>query len=231
MGLRDTIAKEYMSENDHFSDAFNYLFGKKAFIRPEDLTEQDATELAVIEHLGAVFEQQRIRDILKSCVIKHSSKATLVLLGIENQSEIHYALPVKNLLYDALNYAAQVEAQRSRHRQDRDLTTSGEFLSGFAKSDRLTPVITLTIYFGNQQWDAPRSLLEMTGEIDPTISGFVNDYHSHLIIPSEIDDFSTFTSELRNVLEFVKYSDDKKKIYDWCMKMLRSKRSTFKPYI
>ena len=36
-------------------------------------------------------------------------KTKYVLYGVENQTDIHYAMAVKNHLYDALEYAGQVE--------------------------------------------------------------------------------------------------------------------------
>ena len=41
-----------------------------------------------------------------------------VLYGVENQSEIHYAMAVKNNLYDALEYAGQVEEAAKSHRKE-----------------------------------------------------------------------------------------------------------------
>ena len=41
---------------------------------------------------GDVIEKQKERDLLKQCVIRQNDKRTLILLGIENQSEIHYAI-------------------------------------------------------------------------------------------------------------------------------------------
>ena len=38
-----------------------------------------------------------------------------VLYGIEAQSEIHYAAAVKNNLYDAIEYAGQVEEAARSH--------------------------------------------------------------------------------------------------------------------
>ena len=39
---------------------------------------------------------QKYRDILKSAVIKQDEKMSYVLLGIENQTDVHYAMPVRN---------------------------------------------------------------------------------------------------------------------------------------
>lgn len=43
--------------------------------------------------------------------------AEYVLYGAENQSEIHYAMAVKSCLYDALDYAGQVEEAARSHRR------------------------------------------------------------------------------------------------------------------
>ena len=40
-------------------------------------------------------------------------EAVYVVLGIENQDKIHYAMAVKNMLYDALQYAKQVEGGKA----------------------------------------------------------------------------------------------------------------------
>ena len=44
-------------------------------------------------------------------------KAAYLILGLENESKIQYAEPVKNDLYDFLRYAAQVRQTEKRHRR------------------------------------------------------------------------------------------------------------------
>ena len=214
MGKKDTLTKQYLAQDEIFADAFNYfLFNGEKVINSDDLREQDATELAIIQKMGKVFASQKMRDVLKLCTIKHSDMATLVLMGIEGQANIHYAMPVRDYLYDALNYASQVEAFRKKHEEDNDLV-GDEKLSGFSKEDRILPVITLCICFDKKKWDAPRSLFDMFGNVDPRIRKYVDDYKLNLITPEEIRDFSKFTSELGMVLEFIHNSDDKKKLRD-----------------
>ncbi len=89
---------------------------------------------------------QKFRDILKRCCIKDGKDATYVLLGIENQSEIHYAMPVRNMLYDAINYANQVKALADIHKEKKDLKNA-EFLSGLTIDDKIKPVITIVLYW------------------------------------------------------------------------------------
>ena len=214
MGKKDTLTKQYLSQDKVFADAFNYyLFNGEQVIKVQDLKEQDPTELAVMEKMGKIFANQKMRDVLKLCTIRHSKIATLVLLGIEGQAEINYAMPIRDYLYDALNYASQAESIRKKHEEDNDLT-GAERISGFAKSDHIVPVITLCICFDKKVWDAPRSLYDMFGNVDPRIKNFVDDYKLNLITPNEIEDFTKFASELGFVLEFIHNSDDKQRLRD-----------------
>ena len=46
-------------------------------------------------------------------------EAAYILLGIENQTDIHYAMPVRNMIYDALQYGKQV-ADTAANQQKND---------------------------------------------------------------------------------------------------------------
>ena len=157
---------------------------------------------------------------MKGLVVKESSDTIYALLGIENQSEIHYAMPVRNLLYDTLNYASQVSKKSAEYRKarkeqrekgnDRNFKeTKAEFLSGFQKEDRLKPVFTLTVYFGTDDWDAPRSLREMFDIKEHSLLGLLPDYPLLLILPKEISDFGLFHSEFGHLMHIIGVSDDR----------------------
>ena len=160
---------------------------------------------------------QKYRDILKSAVVMQEDEAAYILLGIENQTDIHYAMPVRNMIYDALQYGKQVADTAANHRKsDKSFRkrTSEEYLSGFYKEDVLKPVVTLVIHFGADEWDAPLSLHEMMGTQNEKLMHYVQDYQIHLIDPAKLteEDLKKFTSSLREVIEYIKYSKDKEKL-------------------
>lgn len=209
MGKQDLLAKKYMSDNEKFADVFNYyLYNGKQVIKPENLHEESISEIALpySEKNKNTFIE-KYRDIIKRCVVKSDNYYTYFLLGIENQSEIHYAMPVRNMLYDSLNYSGQVNRIEKNHKKCKDKLSSAEYLSGVTKSDKITPIITLVLYWGNEAWDGPKSLYEMFKETDLDILRYVNDYHINLIEPKDIKDFSKFRTELGKVLEFINASD------------------------
>ncbi|WP_330606361.1 Rpn family recombination-promoting nuclease/putative transposase [Blautia massiliensis (ex Durand et al. 2017)] len=95
-------------------------------------------------------------------------------------------------------------------------STSGEYLTGFYKDDRLIPVITTVVYFGSDTWKAPRSLHEMLSVQDPEILSMVPDYRINLFSPAEIKDeeLDKLQSNLKEVMLFIKYSKDKRKLQE-----------------
>lgn len=218
MRKKDTETKAYMRENKVFADAFNYLIynGRKE-IRPENLKELDTTELVQLvasEKNQKKEAVQKYRDILKSAVIMQDQSATYLVLGIENQSEVHYAMPVRNMIYDALQYGTQVTAIASVNKEKETAKTSAEFLSGFCKKDKLLPVITLVIHFGADPWDGARSLYDMMDLEKEELRAFVQDYKIHLIDPASMkpEELEKFSTSLRGVLGYIKYSQDKEKL-------------------
>jgi len=213
LGKNDSITKKYMRQNDRFADVCNYyLFDGESVVKADELEEKDITELAVIKDKNSkVMTAQRFRDILKNCIVKSANGVTYMLIGIENQTDINYAMVIKNMVYDALNYATQAEQCAKRHRDDKDLE-GAEFLAGFAKNDKLMPVITITIYWNSGKWDGSRSLHEMLDVKDKNILEYVSDYKLNLVVPNDIDDFDKFNTELGKVFNFISYSEDKDQI-------------------
>ena len=204
----DTITKKYMENPIVFADTFNQFL----------YIPYGAS--------GASVPEQKYRDVLKLLYAMTDGRTAYCVMGIENQAEIHYALPVRNGVYDFLQLSHQVSEAASTHKQamkkmklehanepqEKREPTDGEFLSGFWKTDRLIPVVTLVIYFGSDSWDAPLSLKEMYSNTDNVILAHAPDYHVNLIAPKEMsdDEINEFHSNLREVMLYIKYSKDKK---------------------
>ena len=155
-----------------------------------------------------------MRDIFKNASIKYTGKSYVVLIGVENQSDIHYAIPVKNMFYDVMAYGNQVKETAKKHRKEKDTATSDEFLSGFTKEDKLIPVITITVYLGTKEWDGPRKLSDMFGDVDEELLPSIPDYRINLLAPREITDFTGFRTSIRQLFEVLKNAYDKEKMQE-----------------
>ncbi len=218
-------------------------------IKPEELTERDPTEIA-LPYGGdsAVVPVQKFRDVQKLYAAMTDGKMEYVLYGVETQSRVHFAMPVRNYLYDALEYAGQVEEAARSHKKEREEQKkktreagkyegeetdgqgrktfgSEEFLSGFGKEDKLIPSITVTILFSAKPWDGPLSLFEMMGISDPAVQACMDNYYMRLIAPAQMADeeIMKFQSSLREVLLFIKYSENK----DELSRMLENNQKRF----
>ena len=166
---------------------------------------------------------QKYRDVFKSMVIKQEEKTSYVLLGIENQTDVHYAMPVRNVIYDALQYGRQVAdiaADHRRNKKDFPGKSNGEYLSGFFKEDHIRPIITLVIHFGAEEWDGPLSLHEMMATRDMEILSFVENYRIHLIDSTKLteEELNKFSTSLKEVMGYIKYSKDKEKLMEFLRK-------------
>ena len=121
---------------------------------------------------------------------------------------------LKNMFYDVMAYGNQVKETAKKHRKDKDTTTSDEFLSGFTKEDKLIPVITITVYLGTKEWDGPRKLSDMFGDVDEELRPFIPDYRINLLAPREITDFTGFRTSIRQLFEVLKNAYDKEKMQE-----------------
>ena len=130
MGKKDIIQKLYTEDNRIFADIVNFmLYDGREVICPEDLEELSCEQVMLAEredfhaekekngkHRSAKYiGLQRYRDVQKRLVIRQAKDTVYVLICLENQSEVHYAMPIRNMLNDALNYVRQVETLSKQH--------------------------------------------------------------------------------------------------------------------
>lgn len=214
MGKIDTETKAFMSDPARFADAFNYLiYDGQPVIKPEELKPLDTTEIAIPYGNKVRAHKQKYRDVLKLLTAMQDDEAIYAVAGVENQSFVHYAMPVKTMDYDATSYVEQViAAKRSYGKEDK--LTGDEFLSGFRKGDKLMPVITLVIYFGASEWDGSMSIHDLLNTKNERLLRFVPDYRINLIAPAQMpdEDFEKFSTDFRDVLQFIKHSRNEKEI-------------------
>ena len=226
MGAMDIEGKRYLSNPIFFADAFNYLlYDGEPVIQPAALRELDTTELAVPYGNNARAPVQKYRDLLKLWNAMMDDTAIYVMLGAELQDKVHYGMPVKDGLYDMLGYSKQIaEIKRSYQKDDADgegeisvdngvlklRLTSEEFLSGLRKGDKLIPIVTAVVYFGDKPWDGPRSLFDMLNVRDERLYRFLSDYKLNLISPADMaeDEFKKFHTDLGFAMKLIKHQSE-----------------------
>ena len=176
----DTVLKNYWSDNGQFADFFNaVLFGGEQVISPDELEDIDTEESSVMEHRDYAESIKASRDSIKICKKSTAYGVELVMLGIESQEHIHYAMPMRVMGYDYGAYRKQYDSN-AKHYQTSDGLTADEYLSRMKKTDRFAPVITVVVYYGDNPWDGATTLHGMLN-IPDKIKPFVNDYKILLV--------------------------------------------------
>ncbi len=176
----DIVVKKYWQNKEHFADLFNAILFKGASrIKPEELEDMDTEESSVLEHREYAESIDASRDNVKIRKKSTQYDVEFVILGIEGQERIHYAMPMRVMGYDYGTYKKQYEANAAKYKDKKDLTED-EYLSRMKSSDKFIPVITVVVYYGEKEWDGAVSLHGMLN-IPQEIEHFVNDYRIHLV--------------------------------------------------
>lgn len=216
MGEPDIALKKYFSDKKRLADIFNYYcYDGREEIRPEELETKDRISNILISGKGKKkYPVERIRDVL---AVAQRNGTVLLLLGIENQNAIDYGMPIRHMVYDALTYANQIEdkAKQKKKESGQTETTGSEFMSGFSKGDKLTPILTLVIYYGRKPWDGPRNLEDMLDMkcVPPEIQSYIqSQYALNLLEARTIRDYEKFHSDIREVFRILSCDDDRKKM-------------------
>ena len=183
MGKADNALHEYWEDEEKFADLFNaILFGGKKVILPEQLTEADTRKnVTVKKNIGKAREKAPLySDLVKVAKIYKESGVELVILGLENQEHIHYAMPMRVMGYDYSEYKKQHRKLAKKYKKNRKGLSDDEYLSKMKRTDKLHPVITIVIYYGEKEWDGAKTLHEML-DISEELKPYINDYKMHLI--------------------------------------------------
>lgn len=106
----DTVLKNYWSDNEQFADIFNaVLFEGKQVIKPEELENLDTEESSVLEHRNCAESIKASRDNIKVSKKSTAYGVEFVMLGLESQERIHYAMPMRVMGYDYATYKKQYD--------------------------------------------------------------------------------------------------------------------------
>ncbi len=180
-------------------------------IMPADLVEADTDLSSVLKFNGHAETIQRVFDVVK----KTAHGIDFVIWGIENQANVHYGMPLRQMLGDALTYLKEYQEIAATNKREKNYSSSSEFLSHMKRTDRLHPVISLCLYYGETAWDGPQSLTDMLW-IPEELKNLVSDYRMNLLQlrDSEVLHFSDPD------VHTLKAPDGRHKLWDACIPQL-----------
>ena len=212
MGRKDITQKSFFENAKHFADIMNVAFfdGEVVLTAEELLLENSALQMA---DENSVIE--RIRDVVK----KHTKDGVQFAIYIlESQSEVDYSMLIRVMVEESMAYQKQVREIQKRNVLAKKKLSKQEFLSKFRKADRLTPIYTLVLYWGDAEWDAATTLREIVDvhtdnpklekkllELLPRYSIRVYDLNKH-------KEFHKFQTSLKTIFEFYSNRKDGNKL-------------------
>ena len=177
MAEKDIVTKNLEYYNDVFSDIVNgLLFDGEKVIKEEELTPADRGSHYKAD--GKIRSQERdVSKFWKNANIK------IAFIGIENQSAVDKAMPLRVISYDGAEYRKQYRKK--------------------GKNKKYYPVITLVIYFGREDWGFGKNLRDCL-DIPEKLSEFVSDYKMNFYSVKDMDgkQIAKFTSDFKVITEF-----------------------------
>ena len=179
MGTKDTTQKRLEDFEDIFADISNVLL-----YDGEDVIKENELETVTVKDTYTVEQQihEVERDVAKRW--KHHS-LHISLIGLENQTDPDYKMPLRVICYDGASYRAQLNAEESK---------------------KTYPVITLVLYMGTEKhWTAPKQLTDCF-KYDERLSKFISNYKINVVELAWLSDeqILKFKTEFRNFVELLR---------------------------
>lgn len=206
---KDFYSNIFFSDNERYADIINGIgCDGIPFVKGKDLQELDTR----VFHRGRRYRRNKI--LCRDLVRKTPFGINFAIIGIENQEEIDYALPLRTMCYDAGTYEKQAVGIRRQVRRNAKGLSAGEYLYGFRKSSRLFPTVTLVLYYGEKAWDGAKDLhglIDFT-DIPDSLREKVSNYRIHVIEVKRLKDTDMFQTDVKQVFDFIRFSKDKRKL-------------------
>ena len=232
MGKPDVALKVWLGNPARFADLFNaILFNGKHVIDASRLEEKSVEhDMIVTSKKDTQKGLQSFRDI----VMKWNNEVTLAILACENQEQINYGMPVRTMVYDGMEYSEQIQQicnkinmMEESTDKESGITIPDIYYSRKLNLHKLTPVITLVVYYGDEEWDAPVELYDMLDinrnvvKDDDMLSLFkqyVPNYRINLVVPWKLPDYEVFSTDLHLIFNMLKYKKNRVKLNEFVSK-------------
>ena len=227
MGRKDIGLKTYFRDSARYADLWNGgVFQGKQILRAKEL--QEVTPVYAKADKAAAVE--RTGDLV---MMQSRTGGRYAILALEHQEKIDYSMPARIMIQEALEYDRQMKRIRLRNERayrrycmaekkeasDAVYRDEGEYLYKFRKADRLFPVATLVVYWGEKEWRGARSLHEMMdfgeGAAGEELKCLVPEYPLHFLDLSSFGHLEYFRTELRPLFGLFQRRKSKKGLEDY----------------
>lgn len=213
LGLKDQEMQRYNKNPNRRADLFNgTVFHGKQVIEAEYLKEAPRKKSVYLKKSGQTVQKkeysgqvgirylERERDILSF----HDHPEKKCYIACEGQSDADYGMPLRDLMYDGVEYSEQLRQEENKGKKSGGLTRP------------LIPVFHLTLYTGEKRWLRKHSLQEMM-DIPEQMEQFrelLPDYRTYIVDIHEQNP-DLFRTEWKDVFRLMGHSRKKEELREY----------------
>ena len=184
MDRTDEPTKLFLTKNHVFADLVDFAL-RHSGIKVDRQSLQDCNPEGIIQCPWHSLKYKVCNnDLLKGLVVKHSDKATWMLVATEHQSYVSNTMPLRNLVTAAAHWDGIRRSLEDEHRKRHDLQ-GDDFLSGIGRKDRLPPLLVFVLYYGLEPWNGPMRLSDII-DSPPELKPYMADCPTNVISPREL---------------------------------------------
>lgn len=183
-----------------------------------------AEELSDANTVQSKADGKAILERTNDITMKQTKDGSLFAVWVvANQNKIDYSMPARVMLQEALEYDKQLKAMKRKNKEsgkDGTWADAGEFLSKIKRTDRLNPVITLVVYWGNEKWQGAETLHDIINfgknvELAEKLKCMIPKYPLHILDLAENQNYESFQTELRTLFELYARRNDKNRFKEY----------------
>ncbi len=112
----------------------------------------------------------------------------------------------------AIGYVEEAKAIGKKRELEKPKQTRAEFLSKFGIDDRLSPIITIVLYYGEEPWDGPTTFREMIGEVEAELEEYLPEYKLKIVELRGDKEYEFHNEEVEQLFQIAKGCFRKKEL-------------------
>ncbi len=111
-----------------------------------------------------------------------------------------------------IGYVEEAKAIGKKRELEKPKQTRAEFLSKFGIDDRLSPIITIVLYYGEEPWDGPTTFREMIGEVEAELEEYLPEYKLKIVELRGDKEYEFHNEEVEQLFQIAKGCFRKKEL-------------------
>ena len=181
----DAASKLLMANETVATDVINFILRKSGYaVVPGSMQQRNPEAIARLPCLKTLCRKERLykkvcNDVVWELDISDGGPPVRLLAAFENQSYPSRVMPLRGQLSTMIRMLAWRQETEDMHKAKRELRSAEERLDGILEGDRPTPVLPVTIYFGQKVWLGKARLHDML-KLPGNLRGYFADCPSNL---------------------------------------------------